>query len=368
MSEFFDQLKVFSDRLVKDDLGLKSSISPWGGASYINERPIGAVIHFTADEDYLRVLRWFLKEKFKSKVSAHAVVLDRRLGSHDTYAKDLPLIERLTATVIQCRKPETTAIHATWCNGTTYGIENVSAGELRSDGAGSFTSRRARDDIDGDGKPDKWTTPWKVPYKAPVELYGRWWSPYTPEQVAANITLLRELNGMFPGALKRSRILGHENVQSTKSGSGKDKRDPGPTYPLAGVRDAIFSEAPIDQLSWFKHYGTDPRYGEAVRDGLVIGWVKEQAREPLPQDPTPEAAWKRFEVAVRQLPNEMDSDTFATGLCLLGYGGAGRGSVEIFQRMMGLKSDAVVGEKTCEALIERLEDRGILETRALDEG
>jgi len=338
MSEFFDQLQVFSDRFVKSELHLNSSISPWGRSAYKEKEPRGAIIHFTAEEDFLTNVRWFVKESLNARASAHVVVADRQLASHAKLAEDLPLIKKLPTTVVQCRKPDTVAWHATWTNSYCYGIENACAGELRKTEKGFAYW------------PNDWTRPWSVPYKTPVHALGRYWSPYTEAQVATNIEILRELLAMYP-TLRSDWILGHENVQ-------KGKRDPSVVFPLARVRDAVFSNTPIHDLHWLSHFGSDPRFYEVELDGMVIYWVKGLSAEPLSRDPSPKAAWTRFESAFRALPNEMDEDTFAVGLSLLGYAGASRASVEIFQKMMGLRVDAIVGTATCEALIDRVVDRG----------
>jgi len=373
--EFFEQLGEFSRRYVENELKLSSAISPWGEAEYISGTPRGAVLHFTADEDLHRVLRWFLKEKYQARSSAHAVVADRRLASQDEFAADLPLVQELPATVIQVREPHTQAWHATWTNASCYGIENVNAGPLKcvsepsSESVGSFTSWRPRDKSS-----PEWTMPWSVPYKTAVQLYGRWWAPYTVEQVETNAILLRYVQQLF-GTLKRPWIVGHEAVQGEKTpgARGRDKLDLGPHFPIHGVRDAVFDGwKPIERYDWFKHFSGDRKFGIAMRDGAVIEHARVMGSEN--PNPLPAVAWTRFESAVRALPEKEDfGSTGRTALRLLGYYVKSLAhesldteeamSVWMFQRMMGLKTDSQPGPVTRRALVERLEDRGFLEAQ-----
>lgn len=361
----FEQLEVFSDRFVKSELGgyTGPAISPWGGDDELV--PTGAIIHFTADEDPLRVLRWFLKSKYGAKVSAHVVVFDRKVGSHDSLSADLPLVRDLPTTVVQCRRPNQTAWHATWTNDWAYGIENVCAGELK-ELDGEYVSWRPRDRT-----AEAWTMPWSVPYKTPVRLYSRFWSPYPPEQVACNVAILRALHEIH--TLDPWWILGHEAVQGryTRGGGGHDKRDPGPTYPIHGVRSAVISPHALDRADWFKLYSVDSYYGRTYADGLVIEYAKTVAGvlEQGGVEPTPIVAWNKFESAVRALGPGRFGAAGKTALRLLGYLVVSLGetmnrkdeqSLEIFQRLCGLPVSGTPDAVTCKMLVGRLVDRGYL--------
>ena len=216
--------------------------------------------------------------------------------------------------------------------------------------------------------------PWSVPYKEAVELFGRWWAPYTPEQIHANVILLRYVQQLF-GSLKRPWILGHEAVQGEKTpgARGNDKRDPGPTFPMHGIREAVFDDwTPVERYDWFRLFSSDLKYGQTVQDGIVIEYARKAGSEN--PNPPPVAAWKKFGSAVRALP-EKDEFGLAgkTALRLLGYhvndvvsdtlDTDEAMSVWVFQKMMGLKTDSKPGAITKRALIERLEDRGFLEAQ-----
>lgn len=360
--QFFQQLATFSQRYFAIEIQDGLIASPWSHQGYESGQPVGAVIHYTADEELYRVLRWFLIPEFHAEVSAHAVVADRRVGLHDELAVDLPLVQELPATVFQVVPPDHVAWHARWANRRTYGIENVNAGPLRvlersDDGEPKqFATWRSRD-----RKSQEWTMPWVVPYKTPVRIFGGWWSPYTPEQVETNVILLRYLKQRYP-QLRMPWILGHEGHQERK-------RDPGPMFPLNGVRRAVWDDwKPVRRYDWFRLLEHDERSGETLRDRLVIDHARVLGSET--PHPSPAAAWARFESAVRALPGKRGfGATGKTGLAVLGYHVADleesldtdeAQSVWLFQRMMGLVKDSKPGPITKAALVHRLEYLGFL--------
>lgn len=361
---FFDQLEKFSLRYAQEELRLPTTTSPWGYHAYSDKTPMGAILHYTADEDFHRVLRWFLDANLNARASAHVVIADRRLGMHEKLATDLPMIRDLPTTVIQTRRPYTTAWHATWVNSVCYGIENVNAGPLRvvkpptSVSRGKFTTWRRRGVNDSE-----WTAPWNVPYKSPVKLYGRWWAPYTADQVVSNILVLRYVQDLF-GTLRRPWILGHEQVQ-------KSKQDPGPTFPLHGIREAVFEGyRAIRRKPWFRLFDMDRYAGRTERDGIVIEWAK--LSDGAAPNPTPVEAWARFDAEVRALPGEPGKfgSVGKTALRLLGYHvGDLAGelvdedlvSIGIFQKMAGLRTDSHPGLRTKEALVSRLVKKRFLD-------
>jgi len=384
--EFFRQLDIFSDRFVKAELGLSTSTSPWGSSMSSEHGPKGAIIHYTADDDILRVLRWFLDAKWNAKCSAHAVVADRKLGTSQEMTKDLPLVAELPVTVVQCRLPTQEAWHATWTNDFTYGIENVNVGELRkSEDGEKFVQWRPRDK----SSPD-WTMPWTSPYKAPVGLYGRFWEPYTQDQIAANVALLRYVRDYFgEGKLQRPWIVGHEAAQGvdtrSRGGHGQpmrtEKRDPGPTFPIHGVRYAVFDNwTPVGRYDWYNNHAGDPRFGQSDRDSMVVRVVRAVAgrpESPGAADPTPETAWARFKSGFQA--SMVNGGSFGVwgklALWLLGYhvssikegeladGGMDSEDIQsvwMFQRLMGITTDGNPGIVTREKLWNRLKDRGFI--------
>lgn len=377
--EFFRQLALFSERYIAQNVKKALPVSPWGDSKMGALK--GAVVHYTADEDLNRVIRWFNDPELNAKASSHVVIADRALGSQAMLTQDLPLVAALPATVIQCRPPTTEAWHGTWTNDTYYGVECVSAGELKTADGKTFNTWRPK----AKDAPE-WTAEWHSAYKTPMQAWGKWWDPFTAEQVAAVIAVLRYVRDLPGAELRRPQVIGHEHVQAvnTLRANGKkmatDKRDPGPTCPIHGIRDAVFDDwRPLEQLTWWNLMRQDVASVLHARTEIVqrvVAAVSEMAEMP-PAD----VAWERFKSAVHTLPVK-DSAFGAWGklaLWLLGYyipsiekGGAMRDNLEshldsdevqsvwLFQRMAGITTDGRPGVETRWALLERLKDRGIL--------
>lgn len=376
--EFFRQLAEFSERYLATNIKKADPVSPWGDDTIDIH---GAVVHYTADEELDRVLRWFNDPLLKARASSHVVVADRQLGSQIILTEGLPLVAELPATVIQCRPPTKEAWHATWANSTYFGVECVSAGELRSQDAKAFYSWRPKDKDSAD-----WTTLWHSAYKAPVRAWQRYWDPFTPAQVAAVVMVLRYLRDLPGVELSRPKVVGHEHVQgvNTRRSNGEkmntDKRDPGPTCPMQGIRSAVFDGwRPLEQSNWFNAMRNDPEAVLLDRDLMVRRVVA--AVSGMAEMPPSDVAWERFRSAIHTLP--VKDDPFGAwgrlALWLLGYyvpvlEKSGEmlphlsesldsdevQSVWLFQRMSGLETDGKPGVNTRWALLERLKDRGIL--------
>lgn len=376
--EFFRQLGEFSARYIAANVKSALPASSWGDPKMATVQ--GAVIHYTADEDLNRVIRWFNDPSLGAKASSHVIVADRQLGSQGILTQDLPLVADLPATVIQCRPPDQQAWHGTWTNTHYFGVECISAGELRTVDGRMFTSWRpkARDAAD-------WTAPWSSVYKTPIQAWGRWWDPFTVAQVDAVVRVLRYLRDLPGVELKRPCVVGHEHVQSvnTLRYDGQkmrtDKRDPGPTCPIHGIREAVFDDwRPLEQSAWFNRFRNAPVSVALDRDDMVRKVVR--LVSGMGELPSPEVAWDRFRSAAHVLPVK-DEPFGAWGklaLWLLGYymPSVERAalperlaaqldsdewqSVWLFQKMAGLVTDGKPGVNTRWALLERLKDRGIL--------
>lgn len=368
--DFFQQLAVFSERYFAQ-MPIDAPISPWGPDSYQGDGPIGAILHYTADDDFDRVVRWFMREKYKSGVSSNAVICDRILASTRSMMEGLPLIKELPVTMVQCRPPELPTWHATWASHHCYGIELINIGEVRKapEGEGEgWVGWRPRDQ----SSPD-WTLPWSHPLKQPVSGWGRWWEPYTAEQVVGCIAVLRHLRQRYEG-LNSSWILGHECVQGDRTpGSGKhDKRDPGPLLPVHDIRRAVFEDTPTGfEAEWIKVFQSIPHFSDDNRDSVVRDWAASVA-ETYPEVPSLEVSWARFASALRGIIANKERPFGSVGkvaLTLLGYHiplpdsemhDEDKKAVWLFQRMMGLKTDSIPGSRTRAMLLTRLEDRGMI--------
>jgi len=370
---FFKQLEEFSRRYLSVAVKAAAPLSPWGGKAPIRLK--GAVIHYTADQDMDRVLRWFNDPRRNAQVSAHVVVADRQLGSQARLTLDLPLVAELPATVVQCRRPNQQAWHGSWSNAWAYGIECVSAGELRTPDEGqSFTSWRPC--VSG-GAP--WSAPWVCPYKSPVKARGRWWDPFSAPQVASVVTVLRYLRDLPEVALHKPYVLGHEQVQGVgtvrEDGSPMrtDKRDPGPTCPLHGIREAVFDGwLPLYHYEWFQRHRNDALSEDAGQQAL--GQRLAQLLSGSTVLPSASAAWERCKSALQAhefgvwgkfalhalgyyMPSVLATDRKDLESALNSDEWT---SVWLFQRMMGIATDGMPGPQTCRALLARLKDRGLI--------
>lgn len=366
--EFFFQLGIFSARYASH-VGLSSMISPWGPSHWEDGRPKGAILHYTADEDFHRVLRWFARPKYQAKVSANVVIADGRVAAHEECAWGLSLIRDLPATVVQCRRPETPSWHATWVNKRCYGVELVNAGELREHG-GEFVTWRKRDKSASD-----WTALWNPRVKkTPIFQYGRWWAPYNPAAIEAAVSVLRYVHAKFDESLAPSLILGHEAVQGVDTrGIHTDKRDPGPSFPIHGIRQSVLEgSTDICRYLWFQNFKDDELNGITWRGEAIQAWARTLGADV---DPTLWVACKRWRMRVEAWSSSLDAfwPVGRYALHLLGYyvdltrtsdmGATSeeQQSVRIFQTMAGLTIDGIPGPATRRALVSRLKDRGIVE-------
>lgn len=353
MSNFFEQLQAFSER-VFEDLGFNETTSPWQSDAYKGGSPIGAILHFTAGSSIRRALRWFMQQHHQAKASANVVVADGWPEEWIELAEGLDLVQALPAAVVQCVPPDRPSWHATWTNRMCYGIEMVNAGVLKRLGQDQWA-----------WWPDNWTRPWQamgaVP-KDPTPMYGRYWEPYTPEQILAVVEVLRQVQ-KFHGTLKRYMVLGHEQVT-------EHKFDPGPLFPIHGVRLAIYEDIDPTVYRWFERFNMDYCDGKSWRDDLVVGWWREVMGN-LGMGAT--EAWFALGQVLRSQFLKSRSGFGILGkvaMQLLGYyvgdplsptlGVDEERGVEVFQKMMKLKVDGIPGVQTKAALVSRLEERGIL--------
>lgn len=229
--EFFNQLKIFSDR-VFDSLDIDADESPWGYPEWEGQN-FGAIIHSTADMSIERVLKWFMVLRHKAKASAHIVVAKAKIPEWTKFEKGLSLIEALPATVVQCRYLSHPAWHATWTNTSCYGIENINAGKLEYEG-GDFYDWR------GD--------------KIVCDVYeanGHCWDKYTADQISANHEILKYVDAIKQ--LNPDWILGHMHVQDNKT-------DPGPHFPIAAMRMQ-------------KQASVSCEFGQNISDALEMGEI-----------------------------------------------------------------------------------------------
>jgi N-acetyl-anhydromuramyl-L-alanine amidase AmpD len=362
---FFTELREFSEAVFAL-LGLTEKESPWAGTKYGAKGPRGVVLHYTASNDYRAAVTWFMAEKWAAKVSAHLVIADGWPKGLAMVARRWPLVAALPAMVVQCVPLWKPAWHATWFNGWSIGIELVNSGELRKRFDGRWADCR-----------DMWSREW-VSEKTPVLLAGRYWEPYSAAQVLAAIRVLREIRRAVPGKIRVEYVVGHEQVQGvhTTVEHPVDKRDPGPAFPLEGVRAAAFQEIEPSTYAWFDQFSKNGIYGQAWQDSQVVRWRSMQRGNGYSAGAavTPDVAWADY---LRELLGPFLAETADFGavgklaLCLLGYhtsamSYAGLGysdfsSLELFRKLMHLPPGEMgLGLRLRRAVVDRLEDRGVL--------
>jgi N-acetyl-anhydromuramyl-L-alanine amidase AmpD len=349
---FFEQLETFSYRC-RIALGLDGPQSPWGEPALAGSAPKGAILHFTADGRTDNVVKWFTEPKEQAKASAHVVVSDVKCPWAAGLDSDLDLIQQVPVTIVQCRKPSEIAWHATWTNSTCYGIENVNWGELRKNGD-QFCWWAPKDRAS-----PAWTAPYEGP-RDPVALFGRYWHPYTTEQLMANVTILRALNGLFATQLTQSWIVGHENVQGVATpGSGNhDKRDVGPAFPIHELRDAVITGnvdalmAANAQPEWGALWRSKIAYDALLAMGIQgpydgSGWVEFMVQCSKPGPPS--------KILVKSMLKCLGYSTGAATMPVIDPDDSA--SIYLFQRMAGLAQTNTVDSPLRDALVSRLVDR-----------
>jgi N-acetyl-anhydromuramyl-L-alanine amidase AmpD len=195
------------------------------------DEPVGVCDHYTAGESAASAVKWFSsynkwvikgKKKYAGASSEFMVELN-----------GAPL----------CLIPfweGKSAWHEPSLNGRCIGIEHVNVGWLKK-----------RDD-----KFYWWYNGWKTPYRfahslPPVELEtpwrgAQWMAPYTRQQLITNIVIKRALVTLYPG-MRQSFFVGHSDFRD-------DKKDPGPLFPAAQLRQIAFERAPLTSYAIFNEY------------------------------------------------------------------------------------------------------------------
>lgn len=345
MSDFFEQLAEFSRRYLKGVISDGPVVASFSGTMFVGGDPSGVVVHYTADENMERVLRWFLIERYRSQVSAHAIVAREWPDEARVHTTGLPLIAALPTMVVQIVPPTSRAWHARrWVNDQFYGIELVNAGQLRSRNGDFFSWR------------DSWDELWSFKLGAPSPLNGRWWAPYTRAQVEACAEIVRELQ--FDKVLiVPERVVGHECVQ-------EDKQDPGPAFPLDLVRDYCLRPGDLDITARLDVFDQDPfMERDTWEDGIIRGafagvFGREPDRNPNFSHPAQDEhrEWWAEMVRMREIP----LSRLNAVMLRMGYAGDSIWSVHTFQTMMGLVVDGDAGPVTRAAMLARARDRGIV--------
>jgi len=286
MSALFDQLGEFSQRVFKRCF-IEERSSPW--SNDFKQEPKGVVLHYTGGTNPITTAKYFFRRRYQARVSAHLVVGRDWPDQLRGFADDLPLVSALPTMVLQCVPHDKAAWHARAYNDTHFGIEIVNRGFMPSE-----------------------------------------WESYPTTQCLTVLLLLGEYVKNYP--IYPEQILGHEHVQ-------KNKRDPGPYFPISEIRDLAFMPASMriytDILSTW-----DPKSAHSC---TYYGFGQS---EPI------------LELQRRLVRSDPVAGMVA--LEFLGYFPVEK-SIPIFQRMMGLDVDGVLGPKTSVALWTRIKQQGWLD-------
>jgi N-acetyl-anhydromuramyl-L-alanine amidase AmpD len=217
---------------------------------------VGVTEHFTAGVTWKGSISWLSGGSPNS--SCHAIILDRRMAEvdaiFDKYGLDMPVLSLLLADL------DAGTWHATWSNGYNFGIENRNAGPLKGiQGAWTWWA-------------NKWTKPF--PYqelnKTPINIDGKWWEPYTYGQIMANITICQMLYCLYEGDMDRRWFIPHQCIS-------KGKMDTGRAFPLDNVRDAVFDQVAVGDLTWLHSFKADPMYMDDYDEEEDLEFLKELA-------------------------------------------------------------------------------------------
>ena len=282
------------------------------------------MLHFTAGNSYRGSVEWLSAEKEQAKASAHVVIGRCRETWADQFVRRGGMLDQLPASIVQLRLPSQQAWHSTWCNKTMFGIELASCGEVREKN-GTIVGPN------GDWS-ERITDPGPLVYAA-----GRIWENFTAAQMQTAIKVVQYYSALS-GGFNQQNVIGHEMAQGVKTPErlGCDKRDLGVWVDLPSFRQCVIGakdpgtfslqprQAPDDKL-FVKGTGSAAQMdAQASQQLIALGY---HMKKPAG------ARW-------------LDGKTLEN-----------TESLRIFQRMMGLKADGILGNLSLAALAERVADR-----------
>lgn len=337
VASFLLDVEEFSADYLKT-LGLSPQGSPNGGGKLTSE---GIVLHYTVDQKAESVVRWLCDPASRS--SAHFVIAQGRVmtppvGRPEQLANNAYF---LPASIIQLRKPSATAWHATWANDLMLGVEMCNGGEIRFNAAGTPHTCRGS---------DGWQ-PTAGPYvNNPLKAGGRTFCGYNNAQLSSLALLCYALCQQFK--LPLDEIVGHDMVQGrfTPGSGGHDKRD-------CGGFDFHLLRAQLSQMH-ADDFWSSYRRAPNIKDGPPqFGCQSHFAAVGV----NASADW-----AMRCQVKNRNEQAIYQVLRDLGYAVTRLGEKSnisqanhyaLFQHMMGLMPDGVMGPLTRAALCTRHVDR-----------
>ena len=320
-----DRCRELCGPVFKDDFPTKQYRGPGGFSEAPNGwhagDPIGVTDHFTADNSVVGTLRWFSSHQWPQPDGTK-----KRAGASAAFVVDLTgeafLLIPFWDGKSDWAEPQTNG----WC----LGIEHVNAGELRRQPDGSWTT---------------WPNGWKKPYTLAASLPpqpvldwrgARYMQPFTREQLLTNLVIKRGLIAMYPGKIRPDLMADHATYR-------EDKTDMGPLWPLAKLREAAFSMAPLNSFSFLSQHvhveGADYDAIDAT-DLMAINATAIDSQLPRELDDSP--IEKSGVLWVQLSLKQLGYDVIANGLPTKDYADA----VRKFQTDQGLSVDGVAGRMT----------------------
>ncbi len=258
--EFFEQWRGWSVEVL-EAWGIPTNTD--NRRSWNRGNPVGEMKHFTAGTGLIGTCRWGNSES-NDKCSFPIVVGDRVLDG----IKPMPdLVSKyMCVTAVMLSDLDRGHWHGNWTNGITVGVENRNAGPLCKKGDKFFWWAREFD-VEKMGK-------------KPVEIDGRWYEPYTAEQLVSNIWLTRLLVAAYreeEHPFDPRWIIPHSAVAWGKTDTGR-------AFPMNLVRGAgSTSYGPGDpsgidpwELPWLKQYQAAP--------DIALGALEEQEEQAFVDD------------------------------------------------------------------------------------
>lgn len=263
--ETLDQLESYTGDVLKF-LDLRNE-NKRNHSGYFQEGfPNGVICHYTGSNravtgtrpwGRLPTLLSRLRPGSSQGVGAHFVVWDEVEPRLVSFRQRYPLLQEVPAEVFFFGG-KLRLWHAGAANSWSLGIEVRNCGELLRDKAGFLYWNRGRTRYRGE---------------PPVEYGGKLWEPFTWSQMVAVLWVSRLVAAAYP--IVPRRFLGHVHVSSTRT-------DPGPHFPLAALREAVFftPELPLLEAPFLKSF-TVSRLSSGSEEDLV---AEEQVQEGLYRD------------------------------------------------------------------------------------
>ena len=359
---FFKDLRAFTVDVLKF---IKAPTSPGGKVrSWKFGRPKGIIEHFTADVSWKGSASWLNDPKNQAS-SCHFMVLDRMATELAPILAKYPSLSVLPVTCLLLADLDKGTWHAGWANSMCVGIENRNVGEVRY----------------VNGKYCWWANNWSAPLpsdlnKTPVLINGKYWEPYTKGQIKANVIIGRYLNVLTAadGGLIKSWIIPHSCVSNQKS-------DTGPAYPLLDVREAMYSDVPLESLDFINKMVDDPVYTRDYDEMNDANFLKQLAERQQDRNIDSEFTDDHFLKAIGTPSASLQAliqsgdwkanlDVVRRGLAKLEYyiDPSSTGpkldlststAVQLFQRSVGLTADSVPGPVTQKAIFDRMTELGL---------